>query len=417
MQNLIKTICCLLSILTFISCKDNPDAVEPFAPATISGTLPVMYIETEHHRPVESKDEYLTSSYYLDAMGIEGIEPLGSAENRLPMQIRGRGHSSWKSPKKPYKIKLGEKTAIMGMPENKHWALLKPSENTVAGLQLGKLMNIGWTPSFRPVEVVLNGDYIGLYFLTETIRIDKNRVNIYKQKDQETDPDLISGGWLVEVDNYSDECQIIIPENNLWDLTLRYHSPENLSSVQLQWLTDEFNTITKAIYSSDKTSTIWEDHIDIESMARYFILQEVMDNPDGFHGSFYLHKDSGDNSKWVAGPIWDLVCYNRHKTDYTFKMKAHYGFRPHWIGEMIQYDSFCHAVECVWRECYPDKLTAIFDYTDNILLPLDKAWQNDCARWNDDPIQTAQLRADRIKNALQRNMEWFNSHLPTAPVR
>lgn len=242
-------------------------------------------------------------------------------------------------------------------------------------------------------------------------------MNIYEQKDQETDPDLISGGWLVEVDNYRDECQIIIPENDLWDLTLRYHSPENLSSVQLQWLTDEFNTITKAIYSSDKTSTIWEDHIDIESMARYFILQEVMDNPDGFHGSFYLHKDSGDNSKWVAGPIWDLVCYNRHKTDYTFKMKAHYGFRPHWIGEMIQYDSFCHAVECVWRECYPDKLTAIFDYTDNILLPLDKAWQNDCARWNDDPIQTAQLRADRIKNALQRNMEWFNSHLPTAPIR
>ena len=37
-------------------------------------------------------------------------------------------------------------------------------------------------------------------------------------------------------------------------------------------------------------------------MARFFILQEVMDNPDGFHGSFYLHKDLADNAKWVAGP-------------------------------------------------------------------------------------------------------------------
>ena len=46
----------------------------------------------------------------------------------------------------------------MGMPKNKHWALLKPTENTVAGLQLGKLMEMAWTPSFRPVEVVLNGD-------------------------------------------------------------------------------------------------------------------------------------------------------------------------------------------------------------------------------------------------------------------
>ena len=37
------------------------------------------------------------------------------------------------------------------------------------------------------------------------------------------------------------------------------------------------------------------------------------DNLDGFHGSFYLHKDLKDGAKWVAGPIWDLVCYNREK--------------------------------------------------------------------------------------------------------
>lgn len=109
----------------------------------------------------------------------------------------------------------------MGMPKNKHWALLKPTENTIAGLQLGKLMGMAWTPSFCPVEVILNGDYIGLYFLTETIRIDENRVNIYEQQDQETNPELIKGGWLVEVDNYHDECQITIPECSNWNLTLR----------------------------------------------------------------------------------------------------------------------------------------------------------------------------------------------------
>ena len=99
----------------------------------------------------------------------------------------------------------------MGMPPNKHWALLKPSENTVAGLGLGKLMDMAWTPDFRPVEVMLNGDYIGLYFLTETIRISENRVDIYEQKDGETNPSLIKGGWLVEVDNYRDDCQITVP--------------------------------------------------------------------------------------------------------------------------------------------------------------------------------------------------------------
>lgn len=416
MTNLVKVIGCFLVALTLISCTDEVETATPPVSSTISisGTLPVLYIETEGRSPIVSKEVYLNATYRLDPMGVEGIEALGTEAEPLPMQIRGRGHSSWKGPKKPYKIKLAKKTAMMGMPQNKHWALLKPTENTVAGLQLGKLMGMEWTPSFRPVEVVLNGDYIGLFFLTETIRIDENRVNIYEQQDRETNPDLIKGGWLVEVDNYHDEDQITIPENNRWNLTLRYHSPEDLSDAQLEWLTNEFKTINAAIYSSDKTSTEWEEYIDVESMARFFILQEVMDNPDGFHGSFYLHKDLSENARWVAGPIWDLVCYNREKTDYTFLMKVHYGFTPHWIGEIIQYYSFCKAVERVWREVYPARLSEIYNQIDEIVLPLGSAWANDCARWNEDPTQTAQLRADRIKNALRRNIEWFDNHLPVS---
>lgn len=417
MINPVKIIGCFLVALTLFSCTDEIDAVNPPAssPISISGTLPVLYIETEGRSPIVSKEVYLNATYRLDPMGVEDIEALGTKDAPLPMQIRGRGHSSWKGAKKPYKIKLDKKTAVMGMPKNKHWALLKPTENTVAGLQLGKLMNMAWTPSFRPVEVVLNGDYIGLYFLTETIRIDENRVNIYEQQNRETNPDLIKGGWLVEVDNYHDEDQITIPECSKWNLTLRYHSPEDLSNAQLQWLTDEFKSINAAVYSADKTSTAWEDYIDVESMARFFILQEVMDNPDGFHGSFYLHKDLADNARWVAGPIWDLVCYNREKTDYTFRMKVHYRFTPHWIGEIIQYDSFCKAVERVWREVYPARLSEIYNQIDEIVLPLGSAWANDYARWNEDPTQTAQLRADRIKNALRRNIEWFDNHLPVSP--
>lgn len=260
--------------------------------------------------------------------------------------------------------------------------------------------------------MVLNGDYIGLYFLTETIRIDENRVDIHEQPDGETNPERIKGGWLVEVDNYRDDCQITIPENSRWNLTLRYHSPEELSDAQLRWLTAEFKAINAAIYAPDKASTEWEKYIDVESMARFFILQEVMDNPDGFHGSFYLHKDLTDNAKWVAGPVWDLVCYNREKTDYTFRMPAHYVFTPHWIGEIIRYDSFCRAVTTVWDEVYPERLSAIYDHIDRTVLPLAAAWANDCARWGDDTTQTAQLRADRVKAALRRNILWFDTHLP-----
>lgn len=404
-------------VLLSVSCSDNTVTNEPpkSNDVSISGTLPVLYIETENHKPITSKTQYIDAVYWLDPLGSESVEPAGTEAEPLPMQIRGRGHSSWKGAKKPYKIKLAKKSALMGMPENKHWALLKPTEAILAGFQLGKIMNMAWTPQTRPVEVMLNGDYIGLYFLTETIRIDENRVNIYEQQDRETDPELVKGGWLVEVDNYYDECQITIPENSRWNLTLRYHSPEDLSDIQRQWLTKEFKAITAAIYSADKTSEVWQQYIDVESMARFFILQEIMDNPDGFHGSFYLHKDLSLDAKWVAGPIWDLSCYNRQKTDYTFRMKVHYKFTPHWIGELIQYNGFCQAVKSVWNEIYPVDLARIYDCIDRDVLPLDKAWRNNSIRWNDDPTQTAQIRADKIKAALRRNIEWFNDHLPSSP--
>lgn len=410
-----KFLSCLIISASLISCSDDKESDEPATPAVsekVSGTLPVMYIDTEEHKPITSKTVYLPGVYRLDPSGCEGVEAIGSEAEPLLLQIRGRGHSSWRAEKKPYKIKLDKKTAIMGMAKNKHWALLKPSENIVAGMEMGRLMNFRWTPDFRPVEVVLNGDYIGLYFLTETIRIDENRVNIYEQQDGETDPALIKGGWLVEVDNYRDDCQITVPENSSWNLTIKYHSPEELSGAQKQWLTDEFKAINAAIYTPDKTSVEWEKYIDVKSMARYFVLQEVMDNPDGFHGSFYLHKDLGDDARWVAGPIWDLVCYNRQKKDYTFRLEVHYGFIPHWIGELMKYENFRRSVREVWAEVNPDRLGQIYDAIDRIVLPLDKAWSCDCERWGEDPTQTTQLRADRIKNALRRNIEWFDSHLP-----
>lgn len=383
------------------------------ASAEISGTLPVVYIETANHTPVTSKIDYLDATFRLDPMGISGVSPVGSASEPVAMQIRGRGHSSWKGIKKPYKLKFPEKTPLLGMPKNKHWALIKPVEGNAAGLYLGKILNMAWTPSFRPVEVVLNNDYIGLYFLMETIRIGKNRVDIYEQADNETDPELITGGWLVEVDNYWEYASVTFQENDNWNITIKPHSPENLSAVQRNWLTDELVEMNTAIYSADKQSTDWENYLDVESIARYFIIQEVLDNPDGFHGSFYLHKDLGDGTRWVAGPVWDMLCYYREKEDYTFRLKAHYNVIPHWVGELIQYNSFCVAVENAWKEIYPDKINTIFDHIDNTLGPLANAWTNDCLRWGDDPEQYgAEFRIDRLKTYLRNNIDWFNGHLP-----
>jgi hypothetical protein len=56
--------------------------------------LPVLFINTEGHRDIVSKDkeDYLHADWWLDNMGVEGYESIGSPEEPLGMQIKGRGN-------------------------------------------------------------------------------------------------------------------------------------------------------------------------------------------------------------------------------------------------------------------------------------------------------------------------------------
>ena len=159
--------------------------------ASYSGTLPVLYIQTENNKTITSKDYYLNATYYLDAMGLAGYESIGSASEPLAMEIKGRGNYTWRDfNKKPYRLKLADKQPLMGLTKSKHFALMAHADDAQSkkgfmrnqvGFELSRMIGMEWTPATAPVEVVLNGDYIGLYFLTETIRVDKDRVNIVEQ--------------------------------------------------------------------------------------------------------------------------------------------------------------------------------------------------------------------------------------------
>lgn len=377
-----------------------------------TGTLPVMNIETQNHKPITSKTVYIPGTYFI----VDNQNPsmnVGSAESPMSLEIRGRGHSSWEGAKKPYKIKLADKTSLLGMNKNKHWALLKFYEPTVAGLQLGNIMGMDWTPSTKPVEVILNGNYLGLYLLTETNRIDKNRLNIYEQPNWNQDENTIPYGWLVEVDNYRENNQITFMENTKWRIQITYHSPDSLSTAQQKWLLSEFKNINAAIYDEDKNNSTWEQLIDVDAMARYFIIQEVLDNSDGFHGSFYLHKDLEDDAHWTAGPLWDLSCNQREKTDYTFRMGTSYVFIPHWIGELIKDEDFCSAVRNAWNDFYPNEIQSWMEYIDENLLICSDAFEQEKILWNYTSQETLDERTMKLKSALLSNVEWFNNNLPT----
>jgi len=271
----------------------------------------------ERHQNIDSDQEYTPASWWLDAMGINGFESIGSAEYPLGMLIKGRGNYTWTLDKKSFRIKLDTKEHLLGMKSNRHFCLLAHADdhyaklkNTV-GFELSRRIGMPYTPEQRPVEVVLNGQYIGLYFLTEKIRVGKGRVNIEEQKEGETDAQNLTGGWLLEIDNNTHDKTIYLHEHKQGDqwydwMWITSHSPEEMSSQQRHYIQHLLESINSAIYETDKTSTKWEQYIDIDSLACFYIIGEIMDDIEYFSGSCYMYKHLGDCTKLIFGPVWDF---------------------------------------------------------------------------------------------------------------
>lgn len=273
-----------------------------------SETLPVIFINTENNQPIISKEDYIQAGYWLDPCGLEGVEALGSKQNPLPLQIRGRGNWTWTGfDKKPYRIKLGEKASLAGLDKSKHFVLLAHADDNIGfmrntlGFAASEQIGLTWTPKQKPVEVVLNGDYIGLYFVTENIRVDKNRVNVTEQKDLATEN--VDGGWLVEIDNYNSDPHVTVYEGD-YPIWFTYKSPEELSAQQQSYLQTSMQAIQDAVASKDFAK--FTSLVDVESLAKYYIVQEVMNDYESFHGSCYLFRQRGENEKWRFGPVWDF---------------------------------------------------------------------------------------------------------------
>ena len=360
---------------------------------TFSGTLPVLYIITEGHHNVDSKEKYVNALWWLDAMGIEGFESIGSAEHPLRMQIKGHGNYTWiHCYKKPFRLKFNEKHTILGMPKSRHWVLLANAlsskgqiENTLP-YEIGRRMGMAWNPHMEPVEVVLNGQYIGLYFLAEKIRVEKDRVNIIEQDDYETDPLKITGGWLLEIDNYIKPGNITFTEGNGKPFWVTPHSPEMLSSVQRDYITDLLTTADSAIYATDKSSTAWEQYIDIDSLAIYYIVQEIAHNPEAFNGSCYMHKNRGDRTKLIFGPIWDCDhSYFDTKGDghfnYFIYQNLPTNWYSRWIREIAKFPRFQDRLRFHWKRFYEEIYPVIDTYLEDFGNKIEQAGYSDYARW------------------------------------
>lgn len=379
--------------------------------APYSSTLPVLYINTEDKKPITSKEEYLTASYYLDNMGVEGYDSFGTAEAPLTLQIKGRGNYTWIGfDKKPYRLKLSASAALLNMKASKHFVLLAHADDNMAflrntvGFELSRLLGLPYTPAQQPVEVMLNGSYIGLYLLTENIRVDADRVNISKQADNATDAEAITGGWLVEIDNYDDPAQIKITEGNGAIIRFTYKTPEALSTEQTKYLTQQVTTMNEAIYSTNKNSTVWENHIDINTLARFYLVQELMDNAESFHGSCYLYKDKGVD-QWFFGPVWDFGNSFRRGTDKFIYTDSPFG--QTWIGEIAKYPRFQAEVKRLWKEFKGNQYPQLASFVDNFTNQISVAAQYDAQRWPQYGNANVSNGKNSMMSYLNRKSNWL----------
>ena len=284
-------------ILLLLTATASPALSQQYRQLT---DVPTIYIETEDRRPITSKEAYI----YCSMVYVDGDE----VTRYDSTQIRGRGNSTWEwYPKKPYRLKLDEKASILGLAEEKDWVMLAnyrdPTHlmNTFV-FEMGNGLGIPYTNHTRFVELTLNGDYKGLYMLTEQVEQSKSRVNISSKK-----------GWLLSLDVDDGPEEAPGEGDNFWSQVYRmpvcvkcpeaedYATPETLISDARTALSQIENLILAHDY--DALAKV----MDIGVMIDYLLIQELVYNVEvAAPRSIYLYKDDGAGSLWTFGPLWDF---------------------------------------------------------------------------------------------------------------
>lgn len=287
----------------------------------------------------ESKENREVGKYSL--LNAEGkVENAGAIRN-----MRGRGNVSWEhSPKKSYQVTLEDKAALLGMPESRKWLLISnASDDTLTRNEVAYAISEGlgfdYTPGSEYIELYANGEYLGLYSLTEKVEIDNNRVDIKdleKEMERMNDdvdlstfeffmeeqgrlystkgyripkqPENISGGYLLELellDRYGLEASGFITSRMQGVV---FNSPKYASYEQVSYIANMYQDFEDAIYSesgySPYTGKHFSEYIDVESFASKYLLEELAKNLDASYTSQFFYKPA-DYDKFIAGPVWD----------------------------------------------------------------------------------------------------------------
>ena len=238
------------------------------------------------------------------------------------VEIKGRGNSTWREyAKKPYQIKFSKKTSVLGMPAAKKWILLaNASDDSMIRTRLvydaAEQMDFPFVTEYQYVDLWIDGQYLGVYLLGEKAEIGKGRLNLQ-------DP----AGAMFELDNgfATDEDHYFFEGRLNSYFALKEIVEEDDGHIQ-QAMTNFQTAMTRL--TTALTSQGWEnlslsqlnEMIDVDSLARYYLMNEYVLNGESFFTSFFWYQDGASDVLHV-GPLWDFdTCMgnkNEKVTDYN----------------------------------------------------------------------------------------------------
>jgi hypothetical protein len=364
-----------------------------------------LYVTTNDGQDVTSREEYAPCHISLNGQGsFSNFSATGG--------IRGRGNSSWSwYDKKPYRIKLDEKHKILGLDKAKSWVLLANYRDVTDLMntyvfETGQWLGLPFTNHTRYVELYLNGEYRGVYQLTEQIQQGKNRVNVSDER-----------GILLSLDVDDGPGESPYANDNFYSKVYRmpaavkFPKDEFATANTVDSVRTEFAKLEQAIKNKDYAQV--EQLLDIPSFIKYLQLQEFVYNVElSAPRSIYLHKD-GDG-KWVMGPLWDFdgaydFDWNNMYTGHTFfsnyketvmgtnplKRNGNYNYVPQFFTDLFGCREFVEQYKSQWASVSDSIVTRNWEVMEKYIQNLNRGpMTRESKRW---PLDGKEFRTEMEK--------------------
>ena len=425
-----------------------------------SSNLPIVVIDTRGQEiPKESPRIRADMGIIWNGPGQrnEITDPYNDYDGMISIKIHGSSSGGWS--KKSYSIETekpdssNNNVPLLGMPKENDWILYAPyyDRSLMRNVLTYRMMESwGWyAPRTRYCEMVLNGDYQGIYVLTEKIKRDKHRVNIAKMDADDNAGDSLTGGYIFKVDkepwkpHFNGKYRPYPDASYHTHYQYVYPKADNITPSQIDYISHHFWDFEDAAAGSDREDPEkgYPAYLNVASYVDMYLINELTKNVDGYVLSSYFYKDrDSDGGKITAGPVWDFnfsfgnVAYNhaQYYSDWQLQFYLNHNYSvPYWWNNLIYDSLFVEDVIQRWHELRQSLVTTehIDAFIDAVADTLDEAKDRNFTIWigpgdppapedgwfpPSDPIDDFTSYADEInylKMWTAQRIQWMDDHI------